>query len=232
MAFQKKSSQPDTSGSDAMDPPADLDAFCWRLEEEAPPSTDESAGTGARSSTDECARLEDMPAVAAKECLKCHESHPLSNFYDSKNSRDGKRGVCIPCWKQDSKKQRDTKKRACPEADTDDEDASSTQERAPDSLYIMANPRIPGEVKIGRSHNPEHRSKQLSAGNNFCLQALRVYGGVGYLEKVTHQRLKCRRVENVAGTEWFQVSRDQADTVIKSVILEDEFEQLLAAERR
>ncbi len=224
MASQKKSSPPNPSDSEAMDPPADLKAFCWRLEEGAQSSTDESAETGAQSPREECEGLADTLAGATKECSKCHESSLLSNFYDCKSSKGGKRPYCIPCWKQVCKESKDARKRTCPEAEADDEDGVP-QERAPDSLYIMQNPRITGEVKIGRSHNPEDRSKQLSAGNNFCLQVLQVYVGRGHLEKTIHHRLKCRRVENVAGTEWFQVSRDQADTIIKSAILENELQQ-------
>ncbi len=222
MTLQKKSSPPDIAGCDAMDCLADLETFYWRPEEEAQSLTDDSAGTGARSSTDESTGMADLPAEAIKECSKCHESSPLSNFYD--RSKGGKQSWCIPCTKQFAKELKIAKKRTYPEAEADNEDAA-IQERAADHLYIMENPRIRGEVKIGRSQTPEDRAKQLSSGNNFNLQVLQVFLGRGYLEQTIHLRLKCRRVENVAGREWFQVSRDQADTIIKSAILEDELRQ-------
>jgi hypothetical protein len=103
-----------------------------------------------------------------------------------------------------------------------------TEEYFPDSLYIMENPRIPGEVKIGRSQNPEERAKQLSAGNNFRLVVRRSYGEKGFLEKTLHQKLKRRRVEEGAGIEWFKVSVDQADILIRAAILEDELSKFLA----
>ena len=103
-----------------------------------------------------------------------------------------------------------------------------TEEYIPDSLYIMENPRIPGEVKIGRSQNPEERAKQLSAGNNFRLVVRRSYGEKGFLERTLHQKLKRRRVDEVAGIEWFKVSVDQADILIRAAILEDELTKFLA----
>lgn len=105
---------------------------------------------------------------------------------------------------------------------SDEGDFVVTEEHLPDSLYIMENPRIPGEVKIGRSQNPEERAKQLSAGNNFRLVVRRSYGEKGFLEKTLHHKLKCRRVEEGAGIEWFKVSVDQADILIRAAILEDE----------
>ena len=105
---------------------------------------------------------------------------------------------------------------------SDEGDFAVTEEYFPDSLYIMENPRIPGEVKIGRSQNPEERAKQLSAGNNFRLVVRHSYGEKGFLEKTLHQKLKRRRVEEGAGIEWFKVSVDQADILIRAAILEDE----------
>ena len=96
------------------------------------------------------------------------------------------------------------------------------EELTPDSLYIMENPRIPGEVKIGRSKNPEERARQLSNGHPFWLVVRRSYGCKGFLEKTLHQRLKSRRVGGGPGTEWFKVSVEQASVLIESAILEDE----------
>jgi hypothetical protein len=111
---------------------------------------------------------------------------------------------------------------------SDEGDFAVTAEYFPDSLCIMENPRIPGEVKIGRSQNPEERAKQLSAGNNFRLVVRRSYGEKGFFEKTLHQKLKRRRVEEVAGVERFKVSVDQADILIRAAILEDELSKFLA----
>ena len=97
-----------------------------------------------------------------------------------------------------------------------------TQELVPDALYIMENPRIPGEIKIGRSRDPEERSKQLCAGNNYRMVVRRTWGMKGFLEKTIHHKLKRRRVEEGAGVEWFRVSVEQAETIIAAAIIEDD----------
>jgi hypothetical protein len=100
------------------------------------------------------------------------------------------------------------------------------EEMIPDALYIMENPRLPGEIKIGRSHDPEERARQLSSGQNFRLVVKRSYGEKGFLEKTLHHKLKHRRVEQGAGVEWFKVSVDQADILIKAAIVEDDLAKL------
>ena len=151
-----------------------------------------------------------------KECNACRETFPLDCFYKKTASKDGHQSQCKKCFDE-----RRSRKRPLSEIEGDDE-FLVTEEIMPDSLYTMENPRISGEVKVGRSHNPEERAKQLSAGNNFRLAVKQVYVGKGYLEKTVHQRLKARRVEEVAGTEWFKISTYQADTIIKAAILEDD----------
>ena len=90
----------------------------------------------------------------------------------------------------------------------------------------MENPRLPGEIKIGRPNNPEERAKQLSAGQNFRIVVKRSYGEKGFLEKTLHHKLKHRRVEQGAGVEWFKVSVDQADILVKAAIVEDDLAKL------
>lgn len=111
-----------------------------------------------------------------------------------------------------------------PESDRSDvsREYAVAEEHIPDSLYIMENPRLPGEIKIGRSHNPEERAKQLSAGQNFRIVVKRSYGEKGFLEKTLHHKLKHRRVEQGAGVEWFKVSVEQADILVQAAIVEDE----------
>ena len=97
-----------------------------------------------------------------------------------------------------------------------------TQELIPDALYIMENPRIPGEIKIGRSRDPEERAKQLCAGNNYRMIVKRTYGEKGYLEKTIHQKQKRRRVEEGSSIEWFRISVEQAEALIVAAIIEDD----------
>ena len=97
----------------------------------------------------------------------------------------------------------------------------TTADSTPDSLYVLVNPRIPGEIKIGRSRTPFERAKQLSNGQNFRLVVKHLYKDKGFLEKTIHNKLKRRQVQEGAGTEWFKVSAKEADTLIKATIFED-----------
>ena len=175
------------------------------------------------SSTDEVSASSTEPLEMAMEeltkiCTQCHESLPFEAFYACSKMKDGRQTACKKCFQSLYTSE---KKRSRTDVEVH-EQAEIPQLEFPDSLYIMENPRIPGEVKIERSQNPEERAKQLSAGNNFRLIVRHSYGEKGFLEKTLHQKLKSRRVEEVAGVEWFKVSADQADILIKAAIVEDE----------
>ena len=103
-----------------------------------------------------------------------------------------------------------------------DMDMQVVEELCPDSLYIMTNSCVAGQVKIGRSHQPEQRAKQLCAGSNNHILVMRTYGGKGFLEKTIHNKLRTRRVEGIPGIEWFWLSVEQASLLIEATILEDE----------
>ena len=169
----------------------------------------------------------DLPEMAtedaSKVCGKCGGMFPFEAFYVCAHNKDGRQTQCKKCFEQTYK---GGKKRRHEDIDLSED--ADVQPDSLDSLYIMENPRIPGEVKIGRSQNPEERAKQLSAGNNFRLVVRRSYGEKGFLEKTLHQKLKRRRVEEGAGIEWFKVSVDQADILIRAAILEDELSKFSA----
>jgi hypothetical protein len=170
---------------------------------------------------------------ASKVCSFCHETLPLDSFYiNSTNRTDGRQSRCKKCFDL----YRAARKR-CPEDSVSSDGQAEvqsdcldsfriTENLRPDSLYIMENLRIPGEVKIGRSQNPEERAKQLAAGNNFRVVVQRSYGEKGFLEKTLHQKLKKRRVEEGAGLEWFRISVEEADLLIRAAILEDNLSKL------
>ena len=91
-----------------------------------------------------------------------------------------------------------------------------------DDLYVMQNPRIPDEKKIGKSHDPEARAKELSRSQNFRLQVLKVYHNQGYLEATVHKRLKIRKVTEGDGQEWFKIDLQTLDLIIQGVIAESQ----------
>ena len=154
--------------------------------------------------------------TSSKVCADCQENLPVETFYVCSTNKDGRQNRCKKCFQQTYKGR---KKRLQDDNVTSDE---AEQQISPDALYIMENPRIPGEIKIGRSANPEERAKALSAGNNFRLAVKRTYEEKGFLEKTLHNRLKRRRVEEGAGIEWFSISVEQADLLIRAAILEEE----------
>ena len=53
-------------------------------------------------------------------------------------------------------------------------------------LYVMSNPRTPGELKVGRSGNAEMRRCALSAQQNFQMKIEALFYGLGHLEKQVH----------------------------------------------
>jgi len=159
---------------------------------------------------------EALGVLTIKLCVGCQEMLPVEFFYVCSTIKDGRQNRCKKCFNLAYRQG----KKSSPEDDVGSD--KSDQHALPDALYIIENPRIPGEVKIGRSQNPEERAKQLSAGNNFRLAVKHSYEEKGFLEKTLHQRLKRRRVEECAGVEWFRVSVEQADFLVRAAILEDE----------
>ena len=157
--------------------------------------------------------------ASSKECPECHENLAVDAFYVCASNKDGRQNLCKKCFHQTYKGGKKTETE--PQTSKGGKKIE-TEQVSPDALYIMENPRIPGEVKIGRSQNPEERAKALSAGNNFRLVVKQTYEEKGFLEKTLHNRLKRRRVEEGAGIEWFRISVEQADLLIRAAILEEE----------
>ena len=89
-----------------------------------------------------------------------------------------------------------------------------------DDLYIMRYTTSRRAVKIGRSNNVQRRKKDLEAGQNFFVEVVAVFPGYGVEENTVHRRLKDKRSHAGTGTEWFNVSTDEALDCIRQVILE------------
>jgi hypothetical protein len=74
----------------------------------------------------------------------------------------------------------------------------------------MQNPRLPGELKIGRSSNVELRRRSLQSSQNFTIDVLAIFPGAGDLEPLVHKILSNCRVTGVAGREWFRCGTETA----------------------
>ena len=153
-------------------------------------------------------------------CRVCSE--PLT----SDNTYVGQGRVCRTCFLYENNERRKRKR----EAGTDDSEPSEpsfevTETYLPqkkDDLYVFQNSRISDEKKVGRSHDPEARAKQLSQCQNFRIQILKTYHGQGYLEATIHKRLKARKVNEGDGQEWFKIDLQTLDTIIQGVIAESQ----------
>jgi hypothetical protein len=62
----------------------------------------------------------------------------------------------------------------------------------------------------------------MNMSHPFRLAIEHSYGGKGFLEKPLHDRLKHRRVEGGPGREWFKLSAEQADALIRASIVDHE----------
>ena len=162
--------------------------------------------------------------MTSKVCSSCHETVPIHNFSSCSAAKDGKRAYCKTCarswWTRP--KSAHVQPSEPPSAACSSDEFTVTQELVPDALYIMENPRIPGEIKIGRSRDPEERAKQIGAGNNFRIVVKRTYGEKGFLEKTIRRKLKRRRVDEGSSVEWFRISVQQAEALIVAAIIEDD----------
>ena len=91
-----------------------------------------------------------------------------------------------------------------------------------DDLYVMSNPRIPDEKKVGRSQDPTQRAKELQRSQNFRMVIHKTYHGQGHLEATVHRRLKARKVTEGDGQEWFKVDLETLDLIIVGAIAESQ----------
>ena len=71
-------------------------------------------------------------------------------------------------------------------------------------LYIMTNPRLHGEYKVGRSGRADLRRAGMSSSQNFEMQLLAVFSDLGPIEKLVHKALESKRVREGPGQEWFR----------------------------
>lgn len=145
------------------------------------------------------------------KCRRCNIELLPGSFYETYKSH------CKKCVTANVEMNRKRRRDGFP--DEEDMELGVSEILEPDDLYVMQNSRLP-EYKVGRSHNPEARSKDLSTCQNFRMLILRVFKGKGHLEATVHQRIKARRLTECCGTEWFTIDLDTLETIIQGVIAE------------
>ena len=83
-------------------------------------------------------------------------------------------------------------------------------------LYIMTNPRILGEYKVGRSNRVDLRRAGMCASQNFDMELLAVFFDLGRLESLVHAALESKRVQEGPGQEWFKGTFEE---IVSAIIL-------------
>ena len=78
---------------------------------------------------------------------------------------------------------------------------------------------------MGRAACPTGRVQILSNGQNFTLDVNHTYAHRGYLETTVHRRLAPWLVNDGSSREWFSLSHEQADLLVRATILEHELNQ-------
>ena len=144
--------------------------------------------------------------MSTKTCLKCSEEKRLTDFYPGKHH-------CKPCVLEVAARRRQRDRDAA-------ESVSESDSTWGESLYVLSNPRIPGELKVGRAACPTGRAQALSHGQNFTLDVRHTYAHRGYLETAVHRRLAPWQVSEGPSREWFRLLPEQADVLVRAAILE------------
>ena len=158
--------------------------------------------------------------VEHKRCCRCDTQKDIMQFDLNTKAKDGLYSWCKEC-RREWQRSRQPRKRQTEGEDTDEYPLSDLLQTT-DSLYVMRNSMLTGMVKIGRSHSPEDRARDLAAAHPFEIIVCSSYGKWGGLEKKIHYKLKHRRVDGGRGREWFNVTPEQAAILISAVIMEHE----------
>ena len=158
---------------------------------------------------------DDTPTCKTRACTKCSAELLPDNFYQSWKT------VCKQCFCSNVKDRKRTHEEL-PEDGPDFEVVETFIPQKKDHLYVMQNSRISDDKKVGRSHDPEHRAKELQKSQNFKMQILKVYHCQGHLESTVHKRLKLRQTNEGDGVEWFRIDMQTLDMIIAGVIAESQ----------
>ena len=157
-----------------------------------------------------------------------HDCRVCSDPLNAENIYPGQGYICRPCYIASTSESRKKRKREAAETEQEEPPFEVTETFVPerkDHLYIMQNSRIPDEKKVGKSHDPNQRAKELGKSQNFRMQILKVYHCQGHLEATVHRRLKARKVTEGDGQEWFKIDLETLDTIVQGVIAESQLLQ-------
>ena len=142
-----------------------------------------------------------MPDSTDKFCPSCTAFKPITDYHMNRATADGRQRYCKPCQNRRSRESR----RATRSEESGSEESAEVRQNG-SNLYVMANSRIPGEYKVGRSKGVEQRREDLQNGQNFRTVIVATFPGAGYAEGSVHDRLAYSCVNEGPGREWFWAS--------------------------
>ena len=134
-----------------------------------------------------------------RRCTKCEQEVPMTRFYKRASGHIAI-AQCKPCHRETMRAYQIARNGA---------DESAPAER---TLYIACNPRIPGEIKVGRSNDPQSRIARMSYTQNFDLALIASFPDLGSLETHVHRILSPYRVQGCR--EWSAVSLEVATAAV------------------
>ena len=109
-------------------------------------------------------------------------------------------------------------------SDTEPPTLPDTGSTVHDTLYVMRydfDPCGTMGLKIGRATDVQVRARQLATSHNFRMHVLATFTGWGFLESRVHAMLAASRATGGSGREWFDVSLDNACSVIAAAMFND-----------
>jgi hypothetical protein len=86
------------------------------------------------------------------------------------------------------------------------------------TLYIFHYDFCAKPIKIGRTQDVDKRRATLGSGHAFRLLEFTSYPGAGYLEQFVHWQLREYQSKSGSGTEWFDVSVEDAQQAVETAI--------------
>lgn len=144
-------------------------------------------------------------ASAVKLCPDCGNAKPLTDYHLNRKAPDGRQRYCKACKSERYQRGKATRREESGSSNSSSEEGDDDCAE-PASLYVLTNPRIPGEYKVGRSNRVEQRRAILQAGHNFQMIVVACFPGAGHVEGLVHDRLQHTRVRDGPGREWFKAT--------------------------
>ena len=138
--------------------------------------------------------------MTTRRCAKCEVDLSMAKFY-KRSSGSIANNQCKACYRDTMLAYQRLRR-----GEESDEEVSA--------MYIAINPKIPGELKVGRARDPLKRTASMSNCQNFHLQVIATFPDIGYLESAVHRILAGYRVRDCPGREWFACSLEVATAAV------------------